>query len=146
MRHKCPSLGSWQSCGEKWKHPGPQKSGSSPTRPHCWLQVSCLNFIQSSWGLQATGEKEHINASQSIFTEDVLGAVDHSCPWTRATSVEWTRLNVLQEEPLITGYVGRSSINLCSENGREPTRKLFQMLWEFSRQFVTKWTQTTVFS
>ena len=45
-------------------------------------------LIQSYWGLQPTGEKGHINTSWSIFTEDVLWAVDQSCPWTRAISVE----------------------------------------------------------
>ena len=51
-RHKCLSFGNWQSYGEKWKHPGPQKSGSSPAGPHCWLQVSCLFSHPGAYSLR----------------------------------------------------------------------------------------------
>ena len=68
------------------KTPWPSEVWFQPCRTTLLTAGELL--IQSSWCLQPTGEKGHINTSWSIFTEDVLWAVDQSCPWTRAISVE----------------------------------------------------------
>ena len=68
------------------KTPWPSEVWFQPCRTTLLTAGELL--IQSSWCLQPTGEKGHINTRWSIFTEDVLWAVDQSCPWTRAISVE----------------------------------------------------------